>query len=64
MSTLDDGQRSALLRQVSTQAIDTDVAVILLYFERSAWGMRRGLSYAVRPDQQTRSQFVTPLDTK
>ena len=62
--TLDDAQRSALLQQVAAQAVDTDVAVLPLYFERSAWGLRRGLSYAVRPDQQTRAQFVTPSDGK
>lgn len=63
-TTLDDEQRSALLQQVSAKAIDTDLAVLPLYFERSAWGMRRGLTYAVRPDQQTLARFVTPSDTK
>ncbi|MDM0033791.1 ABC transporter substrate-binding protein [Variovorax sp. J22P271] len=64
VNTLDDGKRSALLQQVTAQAIDTDAALTLLYFERSAWGMRKGLSYAARPDQQTRAQFVTPSGTK
>jgi peptide/nickel transport system substrate-binding protein len=62
--TLDDGQRNALLRQASALALDQDVGLLPLYFERSSWGMRKGLAYAPRSDQKLLSQFVTPADAR
>jgi peptide/nickel transport system substrate-binding protein len=60
-STLDRSQREALQAQASAKALDEDVALIPLYFERSSWGMRKGLRYAARPDQQLWAQHVTPV---
>jgi peptide/nickel transport system substrate-binding protein len=62
--TVDDQRRSALLQQASAKAIDTDVAVMPLYFEKTSWGMRKGLTYAARPDQWLLAQFVKPVASK
>lgn len=60
VATLDATQRNALLRQASAIAIERDVAMLPLYFERTSWGMRKGLSYAPRPNQFLLTQYVMP----
>jgi peptide/nickel transport system substrate-binding protein len=64
IGTIDDQQRNALLQQASAKALDTDVAILPLYFERTSWGLRRGLTYPARADQMLMTQFVKPGASK
>ncbi|MEZ2295212.1 ABC transporter substrate-binding protein [Variovorax sp. RCC_210] len=57
-STLDEAERIALVRKIEKTAVEDDVAVIPLHFEKTAMAMRKGLSYATRADQIYMSQYV------
>lgn len=59
LSTIDDGARQDLLRQVTRLAM-RDVAFVPLYFQVNIWAMRRGLAYAARSDESTVAWGFTP----
>ena len=59
-STMDEAERIALVRKIEKTALDDDVAVIPLHFEKTAMAMRKGLGYATRADQIYMSQYVRP----
>ena len=59
-STLDEAERIALVRKIEKTAVDDDVAVIPLHFEKTAMAMRKGLGYTTRADQIYMSQYVRP----
>lgn len=61
-STLDEGERIALVRQIEKTAVGDDMAVIPLHFEKTAMVMRKGLRYVTRADQLYMSQYVRPED--
>ncbi|MFC4167312.1 ABC transporter substrate-binding protein [Teichococcus aestuarii] len=52
LATLDEGARERLHRQAMTLAME-DVALIPLHTQKSVWGLRRGLTYVPRVDEQT-----------
>lgn len=49
---MDDGRRDALMLQAVRRAMDR-MAIIPVFFVRSAWGMNRGLTLVPRGDQYT-----------
>lgn len=52
LSTLDEGQRNALLRDAMRRVSD-DVAMITLFHLVNPWAGRTGLTYRARADEQT-----------
>ncbi|MDQ1078117.1 ABC transporter substrate-binding protein [Pseudoroseomonas cervicalis] len=61
MRTLDDGQREAMLQQVTRRAIE-DQALIPVHIQKNAWAMRRDLTIDARADEYTRAQDVRPAE--
>jgi len=59
-STLDEKERIALVRKIEKTAVEDDVAVIPLHFEKTAMAMRKDLDYTTRADQIYMSQYVKP----
>lgn len=59
LSTVDNGKREALLREAAEIGI-RDLGILPLYFEVSAWAMRRNLTYAARSDQFTLAAGIKP----
>ena len=59
MSTRDDTARDKLLQEAAT-LVSEDVALIPLYFQGSAWGVKKGISYAGRRDERTFAQLFKP----
>jgi peptide/nickel transport system substrate-binding protein len=52
LSTLDDGARAKLLEEAAA-LVSTDVALIPLYFQVSAWAVRKGIDFSGRGDERT-----------
>jgi peptide/nickel transport system substrate-binding protein len=52
LATLDDGARAKLLEEAAA-LVSNDVALIPLYFQVSAWAMRKGIVYSGRGDERT-----------
>ncbi|PHK94637.1 ABC transporter substrate-binding protein [Pseudoroseomonas rhizosphaerae] len=52
LATLDEGERERLHRQAMKLAME-DVAIVPLHTQKSVWGLRRGLTYTPRVDEQT-----------
>jgi peptide/nickel transport system substrate-binding protein len=50
--TLDDGARAKLLQDAAA-LVSNDVALIPLYFQMSAWAVRKGIRYEGRGDERT-----------
>ena len=59
LSTMDDTARDKLLQEAAT-LVSEDVALIPLYFQVSAWGVKKGISYAGRRDERTFAQLFKP----
>lgn len=59
LRTVDSKKREALLQEASKIAL-ADEALLPLQFELAVWAMRKGLTYAARPDWETLAQFVRP----
>ena len=59
LATLDDGARARLLEEASA-LISKDVALIPLYFQVSAWAVRKGIRYVGRGDERTYAFSFTP----
>jgi len=58
-STLDDTAREAFMRQAVRRAMEQN-AVTPVFFLRTAWGVRRGLTLAPRGDQYTMATAIRP----
>jgi peptide/nickel transport system substrate-binding protein len=56
--TLDDGKRAALLEKSYELALGKDVAAIPMLFQITAWGMRKGITYAGFPQDATVAALV------
>jgi len=52
LATLDDGVRARLLEEAAA-LVSNDVALIPLYFQVSAWAVRKGIRYSGRGDERT-----------
>jgi len=59
LTTFDDEAREKLLQEAMRVAME-DVAVIPLHTQKSVWGLRRGLTYTPRVDEQTTAMSVHP----
>ncbi len=59
LATVDNAKREALLRDAAEIGI-RDVGILPLYYEVSAWAMRRNITYAARSDQFTMAGGVRP----
>nr|WP_314073186.1 ABC transporter substrate-binding protein [uncultured Roseococcus sp.] len=57
VTTIDDAQREALLRQAVKVETD-DLGIVPLFLLRNAWAVRRGLQYEARADEQTLATAV------
>ncbi|HWL80705.1 MAG TPA: ABC transporter substrate-binding protein [Roseomonas sp.] len=60
LATFDDEAREKLLQEAMRVAME-DVAVIPLHTQKSVWGLRRGLTYTPRVDEQTTAMGVQPV---
>jgi peptide/nickel transport system substrate-binding protein len=56
---MDEGQRNELLLQTVKMASD-DVAYLPLHWEKTAWAMKKDLTYEGRVDQQTTATWAKP----
>ncbi|MFD2236907.1 ABC transporter substrate-binding protein [Aureimonas populi] len=61
MVTIDDEERSRLLQEAETIALD-DFGILPLHYERSAWAMKPEIAYEPRVDQYTLAFAVRPAD--
>jgi peptide/nickel transport system substrate-binding protein len=52
LSTLDDAARAKLLEEAAA-LVSNDVALIPLYFQVSAWAVRKGIGFSGRGDERT-----------
>ena len=52
LGTMDDPARSKLLQEAAA-LVSSDVALIPLYFQVSAWAVKKGISYSGRGDERT-----------
>jgi peptide/nickel transport system substrate-binding protein len=59
LATLDDGAREKIIQQATREAMD-DVPVIMLHLQKNIWGVRKGLTYEPRVDEETRAMSVRP----
>ncbi|MDO9711496.1 ABC transporter substrate-binding protein [Paracraurococcus lichenis] len=59
VTTLDDAEREALLRQAVKLETD-DIGMVPLFLLRNAWALRRGLRYEARSDEQTLAIAASP----
>ena len=59
--TLDDGKRERLLRDASRIYMD-DVALMPVQYQVATWGVRRGLAYQARVDENTLAEGVSRAD--
>ena len=58
LKTVEDKKRGDLLAKASEIGI-RDVGIIPLHYEVSTWGLKKGLKYVARADQQTMAMEVT-----
>jgi peptide/nickel transport system substrate-binding protein len=58
-SEMDPGKRNELLLQTVKMAAD-DTAFVPLHWEKTAWAMKKDLTYEGRVDQQTTATWATP----
>lgn len=59
LSTMEDGERDKLLQEAAGMA-SQDVGLIPLYFQVSAWGVRKGITYGGRRDERTYAHLFKP----
>ena len=59
ITTIDDAEREALLRQ-AVRLHSENVGIVPLFLLRNAWALRRGLRYEARSDEQTLATSVGP----
>lgn len=59
LGTMDDAARDKLLQEAAAMASE-DVALIPLYFQVSAWGVRKGITYGGRRDERTFAHLFKP----
>lgn len=52
LGTMDDPARSKLLQEAAA-LVSNDVALVPLYFQVSAWAVKKGISYSGRGDERT-----------
>ena len=60
MSTGDDGAREKILQQATRMAME-DVAFIPLHIQKNIWGMKPGLTYVARVDEETHAMDLRPV---
>lgn len=60
LGTLNDAEREKLHQEAMRIAMQ-DVAVIPLHTQKSVWGLRRGLTYKARVDEQTTATEVSSV---
>ena len=58
--TMDDAARSKMLQKAAA-IMSNDVALIPLYFQVSAWAVKKGISYIARGDERTYAYNFKPL---
>jgi peptide/nickel transport system substrate-binding protein len=63
LSTLDDGDRARLLEETAA-LVSADVALIPLYFQVSAWAVRKGIDFSGRGDERTYAFSFKPASAK
>ncbi len=59
MATGDDDAREKILQQATRMAME-DLAFIPLHIQKNIWGMKPGLRYAARVDEETKAQYLRP----
>ncbi len=59
MATADDGKREQVLIEAQRKVF-ADVALIPLHIQKNIWGMRAGLTYEPRADEESLAMFVKP----
>ena len=59
MTEMDDGAREAMFREVAALGLDDD-AIIPVYFQVNAVGVRRGITYLPRTDEQIWAHELRP----
>jgi peptide/nickel transport system substrate-binding protein len=59
LATMDDAGRDKLLQEAAAMA-SQDVALIPLYFQVSAWGVKKGITYSGRRDERTFAHLFKP----
>ena len=59
LATMDDPARSKLLQEAAV-IMSNDVALIPLYFQKSAWAVKKGISYTARGDERTYAYNFKP----
>jgi peptide/nickel transport system substrate-binding protein len=57
---MDDAARSKMLQEAAA-IMSNDVALIPLYFQVSAWAVKKGISYIARGDERTYAYNFKPL---
>ncbi|MDO5648789.1 ABC transporter substrate-binding protein [Paracoccus sp. (in: a-proteobacteria)] len=62
LNTVDDDARQTMLRDLSTQAMTVDYAVLPIHFEVTPWAMRGTIHYTPRVDQYTLPYHIRPAD--
>ncbi|MDO5620346.1 MAG: ABC transporter substrate-binding protein [Paracoccus sp. (in: a-proteobacteria)] len=62
LNTVDDDARAQMLRDLSTQAMTVDYAVLPIHFEVSPWAMRSTVTYVPRVDQYTLPYDIRPAE--
>lgn len=60
LTTMDDPARSKLLQEAAA-IMSNDVALIPLYFQKSAWAVKKGIGYTARGDERTYAYNFKPL---
>ncbi len=59
LTTMDDGEREAIIQDATRKAMD-DVPVIMLHLQKNIWATKKGLVYEPRVDEETRAAGVRP----
>ena len=59
LATMDDPARSRLLQEAAA-IMSNEVALIPLYFQRSAWAVKKGIGYTARGDERTYAYSFKP----
>ena len=60
LGTVDEPERQALLAAATRLAVGTDRGIIPLIYPRNVWGVRRGISYTARADNETSAMDARP----